>query len=109
MKSRISIDVDYNNQPIIKIEYNESDDVRDKLVKRFLEGFGGDSKWAGFKFIGHQNSGSISEITPIKMESLEEESKAMKAGYDLAFNIQKPLVYGTCFAKNTQIDIINND
>ncbi len=43
MKSKISIDVDYDNQPIIKIEYLPSEDVRDKLVKKFLETFGADS------------------------------------------------------------------
>lgn len=39
MKSRISIDLDESNNPIIKIEYAHSDDVRDKMVKRFLDGF----------------------------------------------------------------------
>lgn len=42
MKSKIQIDLDWDNQPIIKIEYVPSDDVRDKMVKRFLETFGGD-------------------------------------------------------------------
>lgn len=50
MKSRITIDVDYDNQPIIKIEYQESEDVRDKLVKRFMETFGGKSCYATFYF-----------------------------------------------------------
>lgn len=50
MKSRISIDVDSDNQPIIKIEYSNSEDVRDKLVKRFLEGFGSESITASFHY-----------------------------------------------------------
>ncbi len=48
MKSRITIDVDYDNQPIIKIEYQHSEDVRDKLVKRFMESFGTQSYFATF-------------------------------------------------------------
>ena len=51
MKSKITIDVDWDNQPIIKIEYNHSDDVRDTLVKRFLEAFGADSSWANFRYV----------------------------------------------------------
>lgn len=50
MKSKISIDVDWDNQPIIKIEYEDSPDVRDKLVKRFMETFAGESCWATFYF-----------------------------------------------------------
>ena len=46
MKSKITIDVDQDNQPIIKVEYSESDDVRDKLVKRFIENFGHNSNSA---------------------------------------------------------------
>ena len=49
MESRISIDVDYYNQPVIKIEYRESNDVRDTLVKKFLETFGG-CCWAQFYY-----------------------------------------------------------
>lgn len=50
MKSRISIDVDNNNQPVIKIDYAESDDVRDKLVKIFIEGFGHNSNQANVEW-----------------------------------------------------------
>lgn len=39
MKSKIQISVDETNQPIIKIEYVQSDDVRDLLVKKFIENF----------------------------------------------------------------------
>lgn len=72
MKSRISIDVDYDNQPVIKIEYLESDDVRDKLVKKFMEDFGGSSMWAHFSFspiiFGHLNTNTptVANIRPIK-------------------------------------------
>lgn len=48
MRSRITIDVDYDNQPVIKIEYQHSDDVRDRLVKKFMESFGSQSYLATF-------------------------------------------------------------
>lgn len=48
MKSKITIDFDWDNQPIIRIEYEDSPDVRDKLVKRFMESFGGGSCFATF-------------------------------------------------------------
>lgn len=77
MKSRISIDLDESNNPIIKIEYAHSDDVRDKMVKRFLEGFSGDSAWAKFQFSGISSSGSTSQLLPIPFVNLEEEAKTM--------------------------------
>jgi hypothetical protein len=45
MKSRITVDLDWDNQPVIKIQYEDSEDVRDKMVKRMLQGFGGISTW----------------------------------------------------------------
>lgn len=50
MRSKIMIDLDHDNQPIIKIDYYASEDVRDKMVKRFLETFG-ESSEATFMFI----------------------------------------------------------
>ena len=43
MLSKISITVDEQSKPCIKIEYKESDDVRDLLVKMFLENAGQDA------------------------------------------------------------------
>jgi len=51
MKSTIRIDLDEDNQPFIKIHYVESEDLRDKFVKRFLEKFGSASCWARFQYI----------------------------------------------------------
>lgn len=46
MKSRISIEVDFENehhpnQPVIQIISRQSDDVRDKLIQQFLQKFNG--------------------------------------------------------------------
>ncbi len=79
MKSRISIDLDELNNPIIKIEYNQSDDLRDVVVKRFLESFGGDSQWAKFNFKGNvlDIENQTAYISPIKPFDLPEECKQM--------------------------------
>lgn len=92
MKSRISIALGANNQPVIKIEYSESEDVRDILVKQFLEGFGGDSCWAAFnfyesptihKFNGQENTHAI--LTPISSYDIPElaEELAEKSKFHL--------------------------
>lgn len=78
MKSKIQIDVDYENNPIIKIEYVESPDVRDKLIKRFLDQFGYESCWAFFRFDdSHETTqrtienSKLAVIRPIKENALE--------------------------------------
>lgn len=84
MKSRITIDVDEDNQPIIKIEYNESEDVRDKLVKRFMEKFGG-SWLANFHYHNwspSQDVNRICSITPVPYYQLEIQSSLI----DLSLN-----------------------
>lgn len=81
MKSKISIDVDFDNQPIIKIEYEESPDVRDTLVKKFLETFEGDSRWAQFLFRNGPYSkvvNKIAEIRPIPPKELKFHHEAAK-------------------------------
>lgn len=79
MKSRISIDVDHDNQPIIKIDYVPSEDVRDKLVKKFMETFSG-HLWARFLYADFSNPDYIKTtvIRPIKLEELNDEWQSMK-------------------------------
>lgn len=77
MKSKITIDVDWDNQPIIKIEYEDSPDVRDKLVKRFMEGFAGESCWASFYFDQSveemiNKTGKRAKLRPIEPHKLWE-------------------------------------
>lgn len=86
MKSRISIDVDLNNQPIIKIEYSPSEDVRDKLVKNFLQGFGSESRWAQFYYTPelsdekHANSTAI--LKPYSIFEMIDERKVINIAVD---------------------------
>lgn len=86
MKSRVSIDVDQDNQPIIKIEYSPSEDVRDKLVKKFLETFEGESCWANFAFthsegnvLGHSQ---IALIRPMEPKEIKNQIAFMKQTSD---------------------------
>lgn len=74
MKSKIQISVDETNQPVIKIEYNASDDVRDLLVKKFIENFNHQS-WAKGVWLSNDNSSSLTvNIAPISSEeTLREE------------------------------------
>lgn len=55
MKSKLTIDLDEDNQPIILIHYNESEDVRDKMVKIFLQSFVSESPLAEIKYFEHEN------------------------------------------------------
>ena len=92
MKSRITIEIDHDNQPIIQIQYEESPDVRDKLVKRFLESFGGSSCWATFYFSQNSEYGDISaSIRPIHPTNLPEAVKPMIAEAAKHEKIQKVL------------------
>ena len=45
MKSKIYIDVDHDNHPVIRVEHHHSEDVRDKLIAKFLESFSHASVW----------------------------------------------------------------
>lgn len=76
MKSRIWVDIDHQNKPVIKIRYINSEDVRDKIVKRFLESFGGSSCWATFYYdapgIHSDSINSEATITPINAYDLPE-------------------------------------
>jgi len=83
MKSRIQIAMDWDNQPIIKIEYNPSDDVRDDMVHRFLHTFGGESCWANFYFTGTTDFGTkIASIRPIKPQELSEQQNMFNESAD---------------------------
>lgn len=87
MKSRVTIDVDIDNQPIIKIEYKHSDDVRDKLVKTFLQTFQGNSCWATLYFLNNvsdvpSEANSTAVLRPVPPFKLPEESLTMKRAAD---------------------------
>ncbi len=63
MKSRITIEVDFENgnQPVIQIMQGFSDDVRDSLVKSFLQKLNG-SSFCKIQYVG-SNQGETPETT----------------------------------------------
>lgn len=50
MLSKLTIDLDEDNQPIIRVKYRKSEDVRDTMVKRFIETLGYQSMYARIIF-----------------------------------------------------------
>lgn len=86
MKSRISIEVDFENgnQPVIQIMQMFSDDVRDKLLQSFTQKFDG-SSWCQIKWVGSNQANANSNedsfnrifISPIKPEDFAEQAKVM--------------------------------
>lgn len=89
MESRITIEVDFenNNLPVIQIVSRESDDVRDNLIKSFLQSLRHSSRWTTITFVGNNlshkpNGGEDSwtwKIAPITPDKLESEIKLMQA------------------------------
>ena len=91
MKSKITIEVDFenNNLPVLRILQSDSDDVRDKLVSSFLQSLGHTSRWARMDYDGVHNlspsSLNLQEeshrwfIRPITPQEIEAEIKLMQA------------------------------
>lgn len=75
MKSRITIEVDFDNgnKPVILAKLEQSDDVRDKLIQNFTEILGGQSSWCKTMFIGD----GVLRISPISTNELAEQSSLM--------------------------------
>lgn len=85
MKSKIMIDLAWDNQPVITIEYNESDDVRDKMVKRFMETFGGHSCFALFTFnntVPNLTANKNATLRPIPPSELQDYYENMRLSYE---------------------------
>lgn len=85
MKSRITIEVDFENSntPIIQIYYKQSDDIRDNLIHSFLQSFCG-SSWCNVRWQTHHIDHEFPEnnfqrvyITPIKSGELAQQAKVM--------------------------------
>lgn len=85
MKSRITIEVDFENgnEPIIQIVSRHSDDVRDNLIKAFYQKLGG-SSWCRIVFGSHMTDPDQPDrdikrikISPIPSSDLRKESAIM--------------------------------
>lgn len=75
MESRIKVEVDFDNgnRPVIEIAHKGSDDVRDKLLKHFLESVGGNC-WCRIVFLPSDPSETAADqlvhIRPIHIEQM---------------------------------------
>lgn len=79
MKSRITIEVDFDNgnQPVIQIlQCLNSSDVRDRLIKNFTEQLGG-SSWCQIKWRDGLEEFSRIVISPISPTELKEHAEIM--------------------------------
>lgn len=87
MKSRITIEVDFDNgnQPVIQIIQQQSTDVRDSLVQSFLQSLAHTSRWARFIYLGNRvvdpNEPPCHRwhIQPIVPSEIESEIKLMQS------------------------------
>lgn len=87
MKSRITVEVDFSNGnlPIIQILSRSSDDVRDNLIKNFLQNLDHTSRWCRIEYIDHHRvddgTGDHAHqwnVRPIRASEIPEEIKLMK-------------------------------
>lgn len=74
MKSRITIEVDFENgnDSAIYIKHEPTDDIRDKLVQDFLGKFAGQSNWCRAEFLPDRL-----RIKPITAQQLPEQVSLM--------------------------------
>lgn len=81
MKSTIKIDMDGENQPYISVILDpNSEDLRDKMLRRFFEKFGYASNLALVQWVSHlENGKQFITIEPIQPGNLQKEvdSEAM--------------------------------
>ena len=87
MKSRITIEVDFENgnQPVIIANLQSSDDVRDKLLKSFIEKFAHQRSWCQVNYMGEALGGNAYKIIPIEPKNHSEQGNLMKMLGDSEF------------------------
>ena len=70
MKSKVTFDLSWYNEPVIKATIDNSDDVRDKIATRFKEGFEHASNLAIVTFHGEQiGGGDMLQVLPLSPTS----------------------------------------
>lgn len=85
MQSKITIEVDFdlNNEPCLQILFRSSDDIRDKLIKNFIEKLSHVSSWCKVyldaDFHSEQPNGGFQrwKIKPIPVDKLKEQGDIM--------------------------------
>lgn len=82
MNSRISIEVNFENKnlPVIQVITRASDDVRDQLLRSFIQSLQHTSRWCTIKYIGEANEdGQRWYISPVLVDEIPQEISLMKA------------------------------
>lgn len=79
MKSRITIEVDFENgnQPTIVVNLQKSDDVRDKLLQSFIEKFAHQRSWCQAHYMGESGGSMRYHIIAIEPKDFVEQGKLM--------------------------------
>lgn len=71
MKSKLRIELDEQNLPVIELENIDSEDLRDKVARRFRESFG---YWSNYcKIHYYYEKIIITPITPEEMYTLRDD------------------------------------
>lgn len=79
MKSRITIEVDFdNNTPVIQIDKKWSEDVRDKILNEFFKKLGYSSSWFRLLSIYTNDEAEMWHIIPIQPKELPEQSELIQ-------------------------------
>lgn len=74
MLSKITIDVDSLNRVQILIKYIPSEDLRDRLVRRFIEGVGLQNGYVSFRIEEERTDGQkIATLIPVPPLIMEKE------------------------------------
>lgn len=85
MKSRISVEVDFdnNNRPVIQVHERNSSDVRDRLISAVFDKLAHHSRWFRVEFKHHTmddgEQGCLWHLIPVTPEEYEIEIKLMAA------------------------------
>jgi len=74
MLSKATFDLDHDNNPVVKLQIiSTTDDVRDKIAKRFIEALGHESTWCQIL----SNGTNEYTIWPIAPSELREQAQYM--------------------------------
>ena len=95
MKSRITIEVDFDNdnEPVIQILHDaDTEDVRDALIRNFLHKFEGISKWLKLEYSNRIREGQARIlIRPITRSELQDEANEMLEAYKDGLKLEQKI------------------
>ena len=93
MKSTIRVDFqggDTSNkgfEPVIRVRLEDSDDVRDSLLKTFFQSLGGDSSWLRVHFESPESRVTNVTISPVKANELADLEKQVRERREILIEV----------------------